>query len=76
MLVDLTGQQVIKGRLYLLLSNRNTLKDTDQGRLDTLLTQNQPLNTLYTLKEQLQRLWHQQACPAEMATRLDDWWSY
>lgn len=69
---DLTGQQTIKGSLYLLLSNRSTLKETDQGRLDTLLAQNQPLNTLYTLKEQLQRLW-QSASPVEMAARLDDW---
>lgn len=70
---DLTGQQAIKGSLYLLLSNRSTLKDTDQGRLDTLLAQNHTLNTLYTLKEQLQRLWHQPSSPAEMAARLDDW---
>jgi transposase len=70
---DLTGQQAIKGSLYLLLSNRSTLKDTDQGRLDTLLAQNQSLNTLYTLKEQWQSLWHQPATVAEMATRLDDW---
>ena len=70
---DLMGQQTIKGSLYLLLSNRSTLKDTDQDRLDALLAQNQPLNALYTLKEQLQRLWHQPASPVEMAARLDDW---
>ena len=61
---DLTGQQAIKGSLYLLLANRATLKDTDQSRLDSLLIQNQPLNTLYTLKEQLQRLWQQPSTPA------------
>lgn len=70
---DLTGQQTIKGSLYLLLSNRSTLKDTDQSRLDALLAQNQPLSALYTLKEQLQRLWHRPASPAAMAARLDDW---
>ena len=70
---DLTGQKVIKGSLYLLLSNRSTLKDTDQCRLDALLAQNQPLSTLYTLKEQLQRLWHQPASSIDMAARLDDW---
>ena len=52
---DLTGQQTIKGSLWLLLSNLGTLKDSDQSRLDQLLAQNQPLATLYTLKEQLQR---------------------
>lgn len=70
---DLTGQQTIKGSLWLLLSNRSTLKDTDQGRLDQLLAQNQPLASLYALKEQLQRLWQPDSTPAEMAQRLDDW---
>ncbi|MBU3695673.1 MAG: transposase, partial [Dechloromonas sp.] len=40
---DLSGQQSIKGSLWLLLSNRTTLKQTDQERLDQLLAQNQPL---------------------------------
>jgi transposase len=70
---DLTGQQAIKGSLYLLLANRETLKDTDQSRLDLLLAQNQPLSMLYTLKEQLQRLWQQPTTNAAMAARLDDW---
>jgi len=70
---DLTGQQTIKGSLWLLLSNRNTLKESDQTRLDQLLAQNQPLATLYALKEQLQRLWHQPASAPDMAARLDDW---
>ncbi len=70
---DLTGQQTIKGSLWLLLSNRTTLKETDQGRLDQLLAQNQPLATLYALKEQLQRLWQPNSTPVEMTQRLDDW---
>lgn len=70
---DLTGQQTIKGSLWLLLSNRKTLKESDQTRLDQLLAQNQPLATLYALKEQLQRLWHQPASAPDMAARLDDW---
>ena len=70
---DLTGQQTIKGSLWLLLSNRTTLKDTDRGRLDQLLAQNQPLATLYALKEQLQRLWQPGSTPAEMTQRLEDW---
>ena len=70
---DLTGQQAIQGSLWLLLSNRKTLKESDQTRLDQLLAQNQPLATLYALKEQLQRLWHQPATAADMAARLDDW---
>jgi len=70
---DLTGQQAIKGSLWLLLSNRTTLKDTDRSRLDQLLAQNQPLATLYALKEQLQRLWQPDSTFAAMAVRLDDW---
>lgn len=70
---DLTGQQSIKGSLWLLLSNRTTLKETDQDRLDQLLAQNQPLSALYTLKEQLQQLWQPNSTTAEMTQRLDDW---
>lgn len=70
---DLTGQQTIKGSLWLLLSNRRTLKETDQSRLDQLLVQNQPLSALYALKEQLQRLWQPNSTVAEMTRRLDDW---
>ena len=70
---DLTGQEAIKGSLWLLLSNRTTLKQTDQERLDLLLAQNQPLSTIYALKEQLQRLWQLDSTPADMTQRLDDW---
>lgn len=70
---DLVGQQTIKGSLWLLLSNRTTLKETDQGRLDQLLAQNQPLAAIYALKEQLQQLWQPNSTTAEMTTRLDDW---
>jgi len=72
---DLTGQQTIKGSLWLLLSNQNTLKETELERLNRLLAQNQPLATLYTLKEQLQQLWQSNSTPAAMAARLDDWCS-
>ena len=70
---DRTGEQAIKGSLCLLLAKRATLKDADQSRLDLLLTQNRPLSVLYTLKEQLQRLWQQPTTPSAMAARLDDW---
>lgn len=70
---DLGGQQVIKGSLWLLLSNRSTLKLTDRERLDRLLAQNQPLASLYALKEQLQQVWQPHSTPTAMAARLDDW---
>ena len=70
---DLTGEQALKGSLYLLLGNRDNLKSSDQERLDKLLEQNEPLNKIYTLKEQLQALWRQPATPADMTIRLLDW---
>lgn len=70
---DLSGQQTLKGSLWLLLSNRATLKQTDQQRLDQLLAQNQPLSALHTLKEQLQQLWQPNSTSAAMTQRLDDW---
>jgi transposase len=66
-------RQYVKGSLWLLLSNRTTLNQTDQERLDQLLLQNQPLATLYVLKEQLQRLWQGDSTQVAMAARLDDW---
>jgi len=72
---DMTGQQAIKGSLWLLLSNRTTLKQSDQERLDQLLAQNRPLASLYALKEQLQRVWQPNSTPTDMAARLDDWCS-
>lgn len=70
---DLAGQQTIKGSLWLLLSNRTTLKETDQARLDQLLARNQPLAAIYALKEQLQQLWQPNSTQAAMTARLDDW---
>jgi transposase len=48
---------VIKGTLYLLLGNKQNLDQSGVQRLDELLAANQPLSTVYTLKEQLQSLW-------------------
>ena len=70
---NLEELEAIKGSLFLLLGNRKSLKDTDKSRLDKLLAMNQPLFSLYTLKEQLQRLWDEPGTPADMAARLDDW---
>jgi transposase len=70
---DLTGQETIKGSLWLLLSNRTTLKQTDQERLDQLLAQNKPLSSIYALKEQLQQVWQPQSTSVEMTNRLDEW---
>ena len=58
--------------MWLLLSNRTTLKQTDPARLNQLLAQNKPLSSIYALKEQLQQLWQPNATSAEMTQRLDE----
>jgi len=70
---DLSGQEAIKGSLWLLLSNRTDLNQTDHDRLLQLLQQNQPLATLYALKEQLQQLWQPYSSALAMTASLDDW---
>ncbi len=59
--------------MFLLLTNRKTLKESDANRLDKLLAINQPLFSLYALKEQLQNVWQGGGTSAEMAKRLDVW---
>jgi transposase len=54
---DADGKAVIKGSLYLLLGNKQRLNESGMVRLETLLSANQRLSTIYTLKEQLQALW-------------------
>lgn len=53
---DADGKQVIKGSLYLLLSNKQRLDESGAARLEELMCANQTLSTVYTLKEQLQAL--------------------
>jgi len=54
---DMTGKKLFKGCHYLLLKNADKLKPKHTTRLDSLLSNNSNLNTLYILKEQLQELW-------------------
>jgi transposase len=71
---DAQGKEVIKGSLFLLLSNKHKLDDDGIRRLEALMQANQTLCTVYTLKEQLQTLW---SAPDEAAMRqaLDQWCS-
>ena len=62
----------MKGCRFLLLKNRNKLKDSQEEKLTTLLNANQNLNTLYVLKEQLQALWSH-ATVENMALALEQW---
>jgi transposase len=63
----------IKGTAYLLLSNRDKLKEDGEARLQTLLETNQTLHTVYMLKEQLQALWQNPPSVETMHARLEDW---
>jgi len=63
---DADGKHVIKGSLYLLMSNKQRLDESGIQRLGTLMQVNQTLSTVYTLKEQLQALW---SAPDETAMR-------
>jgi transposase len=70
--VDEAGKAVIKGSLYLLLSNKRHLDESGIARLNELMQANQVLSTVYTLKEQLQALWST-ANESAMRQALSQW---
>lgn len=51
------GKEVMKGSKYLLLKNRENLRDEEKPRLKALLKINQTLMTVYLLKDYLKKLW-------------------
>lgn len=53
------GKRSLKGSRYLLLCNYHSLSKDHQGKLDTLLSANQPLFTTHIMKEQLRLFWEQ-----------------
>ena len=69
---DADGKHVIKGSLYLLLSNKQRLDESGIQRLEALMQANQTLSTVYTLKEQLQALWSA-SDEAAMRKALEQW---
>lgn len=68
-----TQRDVLVGSRYLLLKNADKLSDHQAARLDDLLAVNSALNAVYTLKEQLQQLWHKPASITIMGQRLAQW---
>ncbi len=48
---DNTGKDLIKGSLYLLLKNSDKLDQKQELNLQSLLKDNENLNTVYLLKE-------------------------
>ncbi|ROT93287.1 ISL3 family transposase [Marinobacter sp. R17] len=69
---DKSGRQVIKRSRWLLLRNKDNLRDEQALKLDELLQANQPLMTVYVLKDQLKELWY---APSEedARKRWKDW---
>jgi len=56
---DAEGKRNLKGSRFLLLRNYQSLPDTYQTKLDTLLEANQTLFTMHLMKEQLRLFWRQ-----------------
>ncbi|WP_236755938.1 ISL3 family transposase [Achromobacter pulmonis] len=54
---DRPARRVIKSSRWLLLRNRDNLDQQQAVRLDELLQANQPLLTVYVLRDELKRLW-------------------
>jgi transposase len=69
---DEDGKELLKGTRYLLLKNREKLKEKDQKELEQLLEHNKNLNAVYALKEQLQALWDN-VTVASFNNALDQW---
>jgi transposase len=66
------GQELMKGTHYLLLKNADKLNVQQSDKLQTLLKNNDNLNTLYVLKEQLQALWCATSYES-MVEQLESW---
>lgn len=57
--LDAQETKTLKGNRFLLLRNYHELPDDKKGRLDDLLTANQPLFTMHAMKEQFRLFWSQ-----------------
>ena len=69
---DKPARKVVKQSRWLLLRNRANLKETQAIKLAELLQANQPLMTVYLLKDQLKELWYAPS-EAEAKQRWEDW---
>lgn len=71
---DGLGKPILKGIYWLLLKNPENLDDTrnERQRLDEALKLNEPLATVYYMKEELRAIWHQ---PDKNSAQkaLDEW---
>lgn len=63
----------IKRSRWVLLKNRDNLTDSQEVKLSQIMETNQPLATVYILKEQLKEIWRAQT-PWEAARLWRTWW--
>ena len=69
---DKPARKVVKRSRWLLLRNRDNLKAEQAVKLEELLQANQPLMTVYVLKDQLKELWYAPS-EDEARQRWQDW---
>ena len=69
---DNEGKKLMKGCRFLLLKNRDKLKERQEEKLKILLNENKNLSAMYVLKEQLQALWSHSNYE-EMHAALEQW---
>ena len=69
---DKPARKVVKRSRWLLLRNRDNLKAEQAVKLEELLQANQPLMTVYLLKDQLKELWYAPS-EAEARRRWEEW---
>lgn len=71
---DKPARSAVKRSRWLLLKNRSNLSEKQEAKLSELMEANQPLATVYVLKEQLKELWR--CSSAWAAFKLwRQWWS-
>lgn len=70
---DKRARKVVKTSRWLLLRNRQNVKEGDMLRLQELLEANQNLMTVYVLKEDLKQLWRFD-CVEEAALFWEQWY--
>lgn len=70
---DKKARKVVKTSRWLLLRNRQNVKEGDMLRLQELLEANQNLMTVYVLKEDLKQLWRFD-CVEEAALFWEQWY--
>ena len=63
---DKEGRRIIKGARWLLLRNRENLRETQAVQLQELLAANQALAIVYILKEDLKQLWQHDCYPTAL----------